>query len=68
MNVSVALVTQSEPLLPISLQLRGSNSTAQESPPQVVPPEAGAGVMPQLSHSSVLAWTPTASDGRGPGG
>lgn len=52
----------------MSLQLHGSNSTPQDSPPRIVPPEAGAGVMPQLSHSSVLAWTLAAGDGRGPGG
>jgi len=67
MNVSVALVTQREPALHFSAAAC-SSSTAPVSRPQAVPPEAGAGAKPPLSHSSVLAWTPATSDGRGLGG
>lgn len=58
MNVGVALVTQSG-----RVTLCFAIAWQQEPFPGA-PPQAGAGVMPQLLHSSVLAWTLAASSGR----
>lgn len=67
MNVSVAPVTPSKPAIHFFASLWQQHHS---------PGVSSAGctfwgrcwVMPQPSHSSILAWTPPASDGWGPGG
>lgn len=61
--MSVWLWSHKVGTLSFSWRLPGRNSPSQGSPPQ-----AGAGVMPQLLHSSTLAWPLAASSGRAPGG